>query len=92
MSEKLNSCDAMLLNEIRYKILCRLHKEYVSAIKTVVENAYSKSVANPKVYRLDDILQEIETLPISWNFYNKQKYKFVQDFENLVVFINDKDI
>lgn len=92
MSEKLNSYDAMLLNEIRYKILCRLHQQYLLAIKTVVENVYSKSIANPKVYELDNILQEIETLPISWEFYKHQKVKFVPDFENLVVFTGNENI
>lgn len=91
MLQNLNSYDKQALNEIRYKMLCKLHHNYVSIIKYIVENVYTK-LANEKVCELDYILEEIENLPISWEYYKKQKFKFIPDFENLIIFIDDKYI
>ena len=79
-----------LLNEIRYKILCKLYNRYKLAIKIVLDNVNEKPIADAKMNELDSILQEIENYPISWSYYKLQEVQFTSDFESLVIFKDDK--
>lgn len=79
-----------LLNDIRYKILCKLYNRYKSAISVILSNLNKKSIANAKMNELDSIMCEIEKYPISWSFYKNQSIKFSSDFENLVIFYDSK--
>jgi len=81
-----------LLNEVRYNVLCKLYNKYKTAVKIALDNANEKPIADAKVKEIDVILQEIELYPISWSFYKKQELHFSSEFENLVVFKDDKDI
>lgn len=78
-----------ILNEVRYKILCKLYNRYKTAIHIALVNVNDKPIADEKVNELDRILCEIEKYPISWNFYKLQEVKFSSDFENLVIFYDD---
>lgn len=80
-----------LLNEIRYDTLCKLYSRYKSAIKIALENASEKQIADAKVNEIDEILQEIEKYPISWSFYNSQEVHFSSEFENLIIFKEDRE-
>ena len=88
MYQSSNFCD--LINEVRYKILCKLYNRYKYAIKIALENANENNIADAKMSELDYILQEIEKFPIAWSFYKKQDIHFSQDFENLVIFREDQ--
>lgn len=80
-----------LLNEVRYKILCKLYVRYKLAIKSALENANKDDdVADEKMSELDYILQEVEKFPIPWSYYKNQEMRFSQDFECLVIFKEDK--
>lgn len=79
-----------LLNEIRYKILCKLYNRYKLAIKIALDNVNEKPIADAKMNELDSILQEIENYPISWSYYKLQEVQFTSDFESLVIFKDDK--
>ena len=80
-----------LLNEVRYKVLCKLYSRYKSAVKIALENANERPIADAKVNEIDVILQEIEKYPISWSFYNQQDAHFSSEFENLIVFKEDRE-
>lgn len=71
-----------------YAVLCKLHSRYKYLVNNIVKNAYNVPVPNTKMNELNTILKKIESLPISWEFYISQHNKFVQDFEDLVVFYN----
>lgn len=89
MYQSSDFCD--LLNEVRYKILCRLYSRYKQAIKVALENNNDNQTdAECRVNELDYILQEIEKFPVSWSFYKQQDTHFSQDFENLIIFKEDK--
>lgn len=88
MCQDSSSCD--LLNEVRYKILCKLYSRYKLAIKIALENANEKPIADAKMNELDSILQEVEKYPISWSYYKTQDTQFTTDFESLVIFKDDK--
>ena len=88
MCQDSSSCD--LLNEIRYKTLCKLYNRYKLAIKIALENVNEKPIADAKMNELDSILQEIENYPISWSYYKLQEVQFTSDFESLVIFKDDK--
>ena len=79
-----------MLNEIRYKILCKLYNRYKLAIKIALDNANEKPIADAKMNELDSILQEVEKYPISWSYYKLQGIQFTSDFESLVIFKDDK--
>lgn len=85
-----NSDSYNLLNEIRYKILCRLYARYRSAMKIAVERASDHPIANAKINEIDAILLQIEKYPIAWSYYNKQDNKFSSEFENLIIFRDDQ--
>ena len=78
--------------ESNYVTLCKLHDRYKYLVTSIVKNAYAKPVPSVKMNELNSILKEIETLPISWKFYREQCNKFVQDFEDLVIFYDKSDI
>ena len=78
--------------ESNYITLCKLHDRYKYLVTSIVKNAYSRPVPSMKMSELNSILKEIETLPISWKFYRDQHNKFVQDFEDLVIFYDKSDI
>jgi len=80
-----------IINEVRYKILCKLYARYKAAFKIALDNANFKPIADAKMNELDSILCEIENYPISWSYYTRQDIQFTSDFENLVVF-NDTTI
>lgn len=88
MCQDSSSCD--LLNETRYKILCKLYNRYKLAIKIALDNVNEKPIADAKMNELDSILQEIENYPISWSYYKLQEAQFTSDFESLVIFKDDK--
>lgn len=88
MCQDSSSCD--LLNEVRYRILCKLYNRYKLAIKVALENANERPIADAKMNELDSILQEIEKYPISWSYYKTQGIQFTADFESLVIFNDDK--
>lgn len=90
MCQDSSSCN--LLNEIRYKILCKLYTRYKLAIKIALDNANERPIADAKMNELESILQEIEKYPISWSYYKNQEMKFTLDFESLVIFKDDKGI
>ena len=75
-----------LLNEIRFKILCKLYTRYKAAVKIAVERASDHPIADAKVNELDAILLQIEKYPIPWSFYMKQDVRFSAEFENLIIF------
>lgn len=81
-----------LLNEVRYNVLCKLYNRYKTAVKIALEHANEKPIADAKIKEIDVILQEIELYPISWTFYKQQELHFSSEFENLIVFKDDKDI
>ena len=85
-----NSDSYDLLNDIRYKILCKLYNRYRSAISVALSNLNEKQIADAKMNELDSILCEIEKYPISWSFYKNQSIKFSSDFESLVIFYDSK--
>lgn len=78
-----------LINEVRYKVLCKLYSKYKSTIKTILENANEKHIADDKMNELNSILEEIENYSISWNYYKRQPTQFSADFENLIIFCNE---
>lgn len=69
--------------EHNYRILCDLYSIYT----TLVSNMCSDSYTNYSYY-IDDVLRQIESYPITWKFYANQRFKFSQDFEDLVIFID----
>ena len=54
MCQDSSSCD--LLNETRYKILCKLYNRYKLAIKIALDNVNEKPIADAKMNELDSIL------------------------------------
>ena len=74
--------------ETRFKNLCRLYSKYKSAVNAVTENVHSRA-ANIRVRELDVIVQDIENFPISWKYYSSTGVKFAQDFEDLIIFIDE---
>lgn len=70
----------------RYRILCKLYKQYKSAIRIIKHYDTTTCTLCIKVNEINTIMQELEKFPISWEFYNKQNFKFSQDFENLIIF------
>ena len=80
-----------IINEVRYKILLELYYEYRTAINTVLNNINKQDdIADNKVREIDSILAEIESYPISWHYYKQQKVQFSHEFENLIIFYDDK--
>lgn len=71
-----------------YDELCKLHEKYRQLVHNIVINAYLNRCIKNEALELDKIMKAIETLPLSWDFYKKQKIKFIQEFESLVIFCN----
>jgi len=89
MYQNYDSCN--LLNETHYKVLCKLYNRYKSAVKIALENAYERPIADAKMNEIDVILQEIEKYPIPWSYYNRQESRFSSEFENLIIFKEDRE-
>lgn len=73
----------------RYRILCKLYNKYKLAMLVALENVPENKVADEKTEELESIMRDIEKFPIPWKFYKLQRYKFPQEFEDLIVFISD---
>ena len=87
MSQNFHSANKMSLKS-RYAALCKLYAKYKICIKIILENVPENPLADDMMVVLDKIFKDIEKLPISWEFYNKQNYKFSQEFEDLIIFNN----
>ena len=73
----------------RYRVLCKLHSRYKSCVKFVLENVYEDFASECRIIEIEKVLNEIEKFPIPWEFYNAQRFKFLPEFEELVVFTNE---
>ena len=71
-----------------YYELCKLHEKYRQLVHSIVINAYLNRCIKNEALELDKIMKAVETLPLSWDFYKKQRVKFTQEFESLVIFFN----
>ena len=77
------------LQDRNYHNLCELYKQYKSAVKiTHIRSSYDCTFTI-KQSELNAIMQAVEMYPISWNYY-KQKKRFNIEFENLIIFNNEK--
>lgn len=76
----------------RYHTLCKLHNKYRACVKIALENTPENPIADDMMVVLDGILESIERHPIPWKFYSRQKHKFSQEFEDLVVFTDEISI
>lgn len=77
------------LQDRNYHNLCELYEQYKSAVKvTHIRNSYDCTLSI-KQSELNTIMQAVEMYPISWNYY-KQKKRFNIEFENLIIFNDEK--
>lgn len=91
MSQNCHSINNMSIKS-RYNMLRKLHNKYKICIKIALENTPENPIADDMMIVLDKILNEIENFPIPWTYYNKQKFKFSQEFEDLIIFSNEISI
>jgi hypothetical protein len=71
--------------QINFKGLCKLYRQYKSAIDNIVKNAYSNP-NNSRLCQLNKILRRVEKFQVSWKFYENQSIKFSKEFEDLIIF------
>lgn len=76
----------------RYLELCKLYNKYKVCVKIALENTPENQIADDMMLVLERVINDIVNFPIPWKYYVKQKHKFSQEFEDLIIFTNDISI